>query len=37
MDIKDFVEKYKAEDPKLFEYIGRLVDKKAREGKYRNV
>lgn len=34
MDIKDFVEKYKAEDPKLFEYIGRLVDKKAREGKW---
>lgn len=34
MDIKDIVEKYKAEDPKLFEYIGRLVDKKAREGKW---
>lgn len=34
MDIKDFVEKYKAEDPKLFEYIGRLVDKKAQEGKW---
>ena len=29
MDIKDIVEKYKAEDPKLFEYIGRLVDKKS--------
>ena len=34
MDIKDIVEKYKAEDPKLFEYIGRLVDEKAREGKW---
>ena len=34
MDIKDIVEKYKAEAPKLFEYIGRLVDKKAREGKW---
>ncbi len=34
MDIKDIVEKYKAEDPKLFEYIGRLVDKKAQEGKW---
>lgn len=34
MDIKDIVEKDKAEDPKLFEYIGRLVDKKAREGKW---
>lgn len=34
MDIKDFVEKYKAEDPKLFEYIGRLVEEKAQEGKW---
>lgn len=34
MDIKDIVEKYKAEDSKLFEYIGRLVDEKAREGKW---
>ena len=34
MDIKDIVEKYKAEDPKLFEYIGSLVDKKAQEGKW---
>ena len=34
MDIKDIVEKYKAEDPKLFEYIGRLVDKKVQEGKW---
>ena len=34
MDIKDIVEKYKAEDPKLFEYIGRLVYKKAQEGKW---
>lgn len=34
MDIKDIVEKYKAEDPKLFEYIGRLVEEKAREGKW---
>lgn len=34
MDIKDIVEKYKAEDPRLFEYIGRLVDKKAKEGKW---
>lgn len=34
MDIKDIVEKYKAEDPKLFEYIGRLVDEKAQQGKW---
>lgn len=34
MDIKDIVEKYKAEDSKFFEYIGRLVDKKAKEGKW---
>lgn len=34
MDIKDIVEKYKAEDPRLFEYIGRLVDEKAQEGKW---
>ena len=34
MDIKDIVEKYKAEDPKLFEYIGRLVEEKAQEGKW---
>lgn len=34
MDIKDIVEKYKSEDPKLFEYIGRLVDEKAQEGKW---
>ena len=34
MDIKDIVEKYKAEDPRLFEYIGRLVDEKAQQGKW---
>ena len=34
MDIKDIVEKYKAEDPKLFEYIGRLVDEKVQQGKW---
>ena len=34
MDIKSIVEKYKKDDPELFEYIGSLVSRKAQEGKW---
>ena len=34
MDIRSIVEKYKKDDPELFEYIGNLVSRKAVEGKW---